>query len=57
VWNLGQQLTRLACFIGIHRWVKLRNPDGDPYYECARCGKYTEDPNDPYRGTPGGLGI
>lgn len=33
---------RGLCLLGIHHWVQLRNPDGEPYIECSRCGQYRE---------------
>jgi hypothetical protein len=30
----------LLCMIGVHRWVRRRNEDGDEYTECSRCGTY-----------------
>jgi hypothetical protein len=31
---------RLLCRIGVHRWVKKRNPEGGAHYlECERCQK------------------
>ena len=29
----------LHCRLRIHRWQRLRNPEGDWYRECRRCGK------------------
>jgi len=37
-------LRRMLCMVGIHRWVELRNDDGEPYTECAGCGKYNVTP-------------
>ncbi|MFC9918885.1 hypothetical protein [Agromyces binzhouensis] len=31
--------TSFRCRIGIHKWVLHREPDTEPYYECARCAK------------------
>ena len=27
------------CRLGIHKWVVRREPDTEPYFECARCSK------------------
>jgi hypothetical protein len=27
------------CRLGIHKWVLRREPDTEPYFECARCSK------------------
>ena len=27
------------CRLGIHKWVVRREPDVEPYFECARCSK------------------
>jgi hypothetical protein len=27
------------CRLGIHRWQRLRNPEGGWYRECRRCQK------------------
>ena len=27
------------CRFGIHKWVLRREPDVEPYFECARCSK------------------
>jgi hypothetical protein len=39
------------CRLRIHRWKQLRNPEGDWYRECLRCGKQTEP------GRTGGTGV
>ena len=31
--------TPLHCRLRIHRWQRLRNPEGGWYRECRRCGK------------------
>jgi len=33
-----QQKSR-RCRLGIHKWVVRREPDVEPYFECARCSK------------------
>jgi hypothetical protein len=34
------KIGRLACKIGLHRWVTQRNPENAaPYLKCERCGK------------------
>src|SRR4051812_27087419 len=40
--HTGSMARHGLCLIGIHRWVELRNPDGEPYIECSRCGQYRE---------------
>ena len=32
----------LLCRLGLHDYVKHRTDDGEPYTECARCGKYRD---------------
>lgn len=27
------------CRVGMHKWVVRREPDREPYFECARCSK------------------
>jgi hypothetical protein len=27
------------CRVGLHRWQRLRNPEGVWYRECRDCGK------------------
>jgi hypothetical protein len=27
-----------ACRIGLHRWQRLRSPDGTWYRQCRKCG-------------------
>jgi hypothetical protein len=27
------------CRLGLHRWQRLRGPDGSRYRECRSCGK------------------
>ena len=29
----------LRCRLGIHKYVRRQNTDGQRYLECARCGK------------------
>jgi hypothetical protein len=29
----------LRCRLGMHTWVVRREPDVEPYFECARCSK------------------
>jgi hypothetical protein len=36
--------TKLMCRLGRHDWKRKRNDEGQPYKECARCGKCTEFP-------------
>lgn len=31
----------LMCRLGRHDWKRKRNEEGQPYKECARCGKCT----------------
>jgi len=28
------------CWLTIHHYMEFRSPDGEPYVECSRCGKY-----------------
>jgi hypothetical protein len=29
---------RFLCMIGVHRWLRKRNPEsGETYHECERC--------------------
>jgi hypothetical protein len=32
----------LMCRLGRHDWKRKRNEEGQPYKECARCGKCAE---------------
>jgi hypothetical protein len=32
----------LMCRLGRHDWKRKRNEEGQPYKECARCGKCRE---------------
>jgi hypothetical protein len=32
----------LRCRFGIHKWQVHTEPDVDPYFECARCGRMQE---------------
>lgn len=35
-----EKIGRLACLIGIHRWVTHRNPENAAaYLKCERCRK------------------
>jgi hypothetical protein len=36
----------VLCMIGIHRWARRRNEDGQEYTECARCGRYNVTPQE-----------
>ena len=31
----------VLCLVGLHRFVEMRNDEGEVYTECARCGRYT----------------
>ena len=33
----------LMCRLGRHDWKRKRNEEGQPYKECARCGKCAEE--------------
>lgn len=35
---------RWRCRIGIHRWKRLRNPEGGWYRECLGCGQQRVSP-------------
>jgi hypothetical protein len=37
-------MSRLLCYIGIHRYASRSNADGERYLECSRCRKYKEVP-------------
>jgi hypothetical protein len=54
----GEQTDRMArnvlCLIGVHRWVRRRNEDGEEHTECSRCGTYNVTPQE--GGTPPPLG-
>jgi hypothetical protein len=43
----------LLCLLGIHRWVKRRNADGDSYAECSRCKKVSGGGAEPAQGPSG----
>jgi hypothetical protein len=31
---------RILCRFGVHRWAKVRNPEGGEFYlQCQRCGR------------------
>jgi hypothetical protein len=32
-------MTRIWCWVGVHRWQVVRTEDGRPYRRCRRCGK------------------
>lgn len=32
----------MRCLIAIHDWKVHKEPDVEPYFECARCGKMQE---------------
>jgi len=32
---------KLRCYLGLHRFVRRQNDDGEPYKECRDCGKYS----------------
>ena len=32
----------LLCHVGVHSWEHLRNDEGEPYLECRRCGKESD---------------
>jgi hypothetical protein len=44
------------CRVRFHKWVKTRNPDGDYYRRCARCGVERLDYEGPIVGAGGGSG-
>jgi hypothetical protein len=27
------------CYLGLHKWHSVPNPDGEKYLVCANCGK------------------
>ena len=29
----------LRCRVRFHKWVRMRNADGDYFRRCARCGQ------------------
>ncbi len=31
---------KLRCYLGLHRFVRRRNDDGQWYEECRDCGKF-----------------
>jgi hypothetical protein len=34
----------VMCRIGVHRWVRCRNPDGGGVYlKCGRCGREKDE--------------
>ena len=34
----------VLCRIGVHRWVRCRNPDGGGVYlKCGRCGREKDE--------------
>ena len=33
---------RLSCRVGRHAWERKVNDEGQPYKECAHCGKCAE---------------
>jgi hypothetical protein len=35
---------KLLCLLTFHRWGERKNPDGDSYIACTRCGKERRDP-------------
>jgi hypothetical protein len=35
---------KFRCYLGFHRWQKLRNDDGDWYEKCRFCGKFGDVP-------------
>ena len=32
----------VRCWLGNHHWVVVKNPDGERYHSCSRCGKVRE---------------
>jgi len=41
---------RLRCYLGLHRWQKLRDDQGGQYKECRDCGKFVDIPDPIYTG-------
>jgi len=35
---------RLRCYLGLHRWQRLKSDGGGWYMKCRDCGKYDEIP-------------
>jgi hypothetical protein len=48
--------TPSRCRVRYHKWVKTRNPDGDDYRRCARCGVERLDYEGPIVGGFSGSG-
>jgi hypothetical protein len=39
---------RLRCYLGLHRWQRLRVKDGEGHYmECRDCRKFKDIPPEP----------
>jgi hypothetical protein len=37
---------RLRCYLRLHRWRRVKAPDGDSWYhECRDCGETREIPD------------
>ena len=36
-------LTGWLCRLGVHRFEHRKNPEGEPYVTCRRCGKDSDD--------------
>ena len=32
-------MSRVLCWVGLHRWRVLRTEDDRPYRNCRRCGE------------------
>ena len=37
----------ILCRVGIHRWARRTNDDGEPYRECVRCAAVKSNPLPP----------
>ena len=37
-------MKRLRCYLGLHRWQRLKNKAGDGWHgQCSDCGKFGDD--------------
>jgi hypothetical protein len=37
-------MKKLRCYLGVHRWQRLKNKAGDGWYrQCSDCGKFGDD--------------
>ena len=49
---------KFLCMIGVHRWLRKRNPEGgEPYLECERCQKQKDTMSLTDNLGPGGGGV